>query len=1029
MFALKGFFSYLTSGIFCTLSLLVSITSAAAQVTITSPSTATRIRACDDLATDMYGDPWDMSNSADINNFISGDISALGNPRFVGGRFSAVIEANNAATFYLFSPKIIGTTLSGGRYGQDLDLTASRAQKYRQLAIRMYTDTAEPNSGLRFIFNRGTDYVPNRTVTQRFASKAGWHVYRFDMPTIPISVGESSNANPWSAGSITSLAVMPAALSGAQISIDYIRLEDPASCPTVNVTYQASPNADGTRHSLFLDDNDNPLDGYISRLVHNQPATGIGATISAATHGLDRGVPYRIVGFLHDDYATLTNEDPWDMQSLNDVLVSGGLSSLSSNGSVLSGTANSSVPSVYLRVGSSGIDASVFKHFSMKLSQSSPSTAALFWNTTTGASGVSELTDSNADGVYELDLGAVGSWSGTIRELIVRPVTVPGQSFSIDFVSLRANGFVSTLADPVVYSSSGTITQNAPPLISILRPDKQGGEAFQSWNMNVGDAVLTSNLAKDIDPSFPAESLTAYLPDVRIVEGNRGDFLKGTNLLGNDDPNIYFTFPYSSDPSIIDAISYRNLCMKLLIQRDLDVCLGSIVKPVWLNADNTFTDTQAAISIYDRWGGSRWYEYCFDLPKMNLLGEAPQAWAGNVTGFRVDPHEFSRDTCGSEGAPVGNPTQTTFMLDWVKLTKDVTADTGSTSILIETVDADDTPLVDLFLATSASASGGIKVASGIPSGKRVHILQTNGIADGSYYLYAVAQDGLNTATRLASGRLVIRNQGAAQRASPVLNVEAPFNGQSVCSSIQVKGFTLLTDKVERVTAVELLRGGVSVGILEPREFSLAARDAFAPSQYESSNSGFNGAFDVSSWPLGENVVEVKAYSPDGMVTSSGPIRVSRVVSGCPDPLFDPQPAGAALAMDAPEVTQPRPTATPRFQPPMIKRASISSAGAFDLVVSSVNDRSGACSSELAVSAKPTGVFKRVKSLVAEGTTYSGKLRNSGIGRGSLKRAYLRVSKSCPYGSGAATAQLRFKQSASGRIRSLSQLISRLKRLP
>ncbi len=1024
---MKGFAPSLSWGIFFTLSLLFSIGSAAGQVTITSPSTATRIRACEDLATDMYGDPWDMSNSADINNFIPGDISALGNPRFSGGRFSAITEASNAATFYLFSPQIIGTTLSSGRYGQDLDLNSVRAQKYRQLAIRMYTDTAEPNSGMRFIFNRGTDYVPNRTVTQRFPIKAGWHVYRFDLPTLPISVGESSNTNPWSAGAITSLAIMPAALSGSQISIDYIRLEDPTSCPTVNVTYQASPNADGTRHSLFLDDNDNPLDGYISRLVHNQPATGVSATISAETHGLDRGVSYRVVGFLHNDYATLALEDPWDMNNVSDVSASAGLSLLSSNGSVLSGTASSSAPSLYLRIGSSGIDASVFKHFSMRLTQSSPSTVALYWNTATGASGASVLTDSNHDGVYELDLGAIGSWSGTIRELIVRPVTVAGQSFSIDFVSLRTGGFVSALADPVVYSSVGTIAQNAPPLISILRPDKQGGEAFQSWNMNIGDAVVTSNLAKDSDPAFPAESLTGYLPDVRMVEGNRGDFLKGTNLLGNDDPNVYFTFPFSSDPSVIDATAYRNLCIKLLIQRDLDVCLGSVVKPVWLNADNTFTDTRAAISIYDRWSGSRWHEYCFDLPNINLLGAAPQSWAGNIAGFRIDPHEFSRDTCGSEGNPVGNPTQTTFMLDWVRLTKDVTADAGSTSILIETVDADDAPSVDLFLATSATTSGGIKVASGVPAGKRVHVLPTDAIADGTYYLYAMAHDGLNASTRLASGRLVIRNQGAGPRASPVLNVEAPFNGQSICSSIQVKGFTLLTDKLERVTAVELVRQGSSVGILEPREFSVTARASYNPSQYESSNSGFNGSFDVSSWPVGENIVEIKAYSPDGGVTSSGPIRVTRVVAGCSDPIYDPPPSGTALVMDAPEVTQPTPT--PQFRVPIVKRATISKSGILDLVVSSVNDGAGVCSSELAVSSKPTGGFKRVKSLTVVGTTYSGRLRNSGIGRGSLKRAYLKVSKSCPYGSGGATAQLKFKQTASGKIRSISQLISRLKKLP
>ena len=1007
----------------------VELRTAAAQISFSSPASSTRIRACDDLATDLYSDPWDMSNSADINNYISGDVSALVNPTFSGGLFSATTEAAQAATFYLFSPQIIGTTRSGGRYGQDLNITAARAMKYRQLALRMYTDTAEPTGGVRFIFNRGTDYVPNRTVTQRFPTKAGWHVYRFDMPAIGISTGESSNTSPWSDGSITSLAVMPAASAGSQIKVDYIRLEDPTTCQTVPITYQAGSNADGSRYNLYLDDNNDPLDGFAARLAVNQSATGAVTTINAPTDGLDRGVAYKVLGFVHDDFATLVDENPWDMSQIGDISLSAGFSSLSSNGATLSGTASSSAPSLYLRVGGGGIDASIFKRFSMQLTQSASSNVAIFWRTASGASGASFVTDSNGDGVFELNVGANAAWTGTVTELIVRPVSIAGQSFSIDFVSLRPSSYVTSLAAPVVYTAAGTITQNNPPLISVVRPGQEGGEAFQSWNGNPGDATLTSNLASETDPSYPSESLTGYLPDVRVVEGNRGDFLKGTNLPGNDDPNIYFTFPTAGDSSVIDASSYKNLCVKMLIQRDLDVCLGSIVKPVWLNSDNNFTDTQAAVSIYNRWSGSRWQEYCFDLSQMNLLGTNPQPWAGNITGFRIDPHEFSRDTCGSDGVPTGNPTQTTFMLDWVKLTKDVTADTGSTSILLDTQDGDDSPTVDLYVTTTASASGGVRVASGVPEGKRVYVLPTSGIADGTYYVYAVASDGLNTSSRLASGRLVVRNQGGVARSAPILSLESPTNGQSVCSTIQVKGFSLLTDKLERVTGIELLYGGTTVGVLEPRSFSPAARSAYNPSAYESSNSGFNGSFDTSAWPAGSNVVEVRAYSPDGVITSSGSITVTKVAAGCADPIADSVPAGAPAAMDAPDTSRPTPTPTPTFVLPVIKKAVISKTGVFDLSIRTANDQTGSCALSLAVGAKSNSSFKTVKRLSATSTTYTGRLTKTKIGKGSLKRAYLKVTKSCSYGSGSAKAQIRFAQTPKGKITSLSRLVAHLKKLP
>jgi hypothetical protein len=48
-----------------------------AQVSISVPATTTRVAACDDLATNLYADPWDMNNSDDINNYISGDVRAV----------------------------------------------------------------------------------------------------------------------------------------------------------------------------------------------------------------------------------------------------------------------------------------------------------------------------------------------------------------------------------------------------------------------------------------------------------------------------------------------------------------------------------------------------------------------------------------------------------------------------------------------------------------------------------------------------------------------------------------------------------------------------------------------------------------------------------------------------------------------------------------------------------------------------------------------------------------------------------------
>jgi hypothetical protein len=134
-------------------------------------------------------------------------------------------------------------------------------------------------------------------------------------------------------------------------------------------------------------------------------------------------------------------------------------------------------------------------------------------------------------------------------------------------------------------------------------------------------------------------------------------------------------------------------------------------------------------------------------------------------------------------------------------------------------------------------------------------------------------------------------------------------------------------------------------------------------------------------------------------------------------------------MDAPDTSRPTPTPIPKFKKPTIRKASISKSGVLELSFSSANDQAGSCAVSLAVSTRSGAAFKRVKSLTSTSTTYTTKLNSSGIKNGPLKRVYIKLTKTCPYGSGATTGQLTFKQSAKGKITSLARLIAHLKRLP
>src|SRR5690606_19829882 len=135
----------------------------------------------------------------------------------------------------------------GGRWGQNFTLDTS---KYSRLAIRMYTDKVDP-FGIRFIWDRSCNYAASRTVTEPQTIKTGWHTYTFDFNSIALDA--ATVQTPWSSGSITGLAVLPTTQSGANIQVEYIRLEDPNSCGSYTASYTATAAGNNGYYNLYLD--------------------------------------------------------------------------------------------------------------------------------------------------------------------------------------------------------------------------------------------------------------------------------------------------------------------------------------------------------------------------------------------------------------------------------------------------------------------------------------------------------------------------------------------------------------------------------------------------------------------------------------------------------------------------------------------------------------------------------------------------------------------------------------------------------
>jgi hypothetical protein len=798
---------------------------------ITQPdASGARIASGRDYATEQFGDPWDMNESTDVDLHVSAGVAS---PAFGGGIFSAN-AANSDAGFYLLDVGLAGTQRQG-RTGKYFAIDTST---YRELTIRMYVSVP---SAFQVFWYKSASYVSDIGVSQWVNTKVGWHTYTIDLSDPAMRL----DGLPWLGTPTTGLRIDPTTVAGSNFQIDWVRLtahDDPSTI--FPVSFDASDPGSNSVVNLYLDNDANYANGTIMPIATNLREDGA----DTASVELARYAPgtYYVVGRMSRDYASLVLDDPWDMSNAADVAASTGFSSATVSGGVFSGTTNNADPVVALPVPVSGpnrIDTSIYRSISFQMTLSAASNVQVIWQTHDGAlHGSTLLQGTQGSNVYTYNLAAdPAHWYGFVSMLRIDPTLAPGVNVSIDWVSVNTGGALTSAPTTATSASAGPIAINTPPIAHLLQPDAMGGLDYASYTRND-----PWNMAEASDVDLTQNFTPQFLRDA-TVEGVRGDYLRGTGT--NSDPAVFFVY---GTPPDVDANKFKNLTFRMSISGAGPYGSRSVARVFWQRAA-----AGAPIQTSDDilvWAGLNTYVFDMTTIEKDPGVVNPEPWGGTVNYFRIDPHE--------ESVPIE------FFFDEVRLAADDESNRRF-AVTWSASDPDDNARISLYYDTDRSGFNGTAIATNLEENElnNTFIWDTRGVPNGTYYVYAVISDGLNTTRRYATGRLVVNNGAAGDTTAPIgaLDPSTPTTVTSGSGVVNVQGWAL--DNVQ-IASVQLLVDGTAVGRPATGIFRPEVREAH-PNYPEASEAGFQMSFNTSGLGAGPHSLTVAVYDTAGNRTLLG----------------------------------------------------------------------------------------------------------------------------------------------------------------
>jgi hypothetical protein len=319
--------------------------------------------------------------------------------------------------------------------------------------------------------------------------------------------------------------------------------------------------------------------------------------------------------------------------------------------------------------------------------------------------------------------------------------------------------------------TSAAVTQafriNAPPIVRLLNPDDTGGADYATdvlrnpWDMaGAPDVIFTSNIGG-----------ASY----------SGGFFHGTsNTTG--DPSV-FLLNQSNNGTPIDSRKYRYLSFDLQVDGVYDLGRGSVARIFWGSQSTAFASNMTTTKDIIVFPGLN--HYTIDLASLSTAATggleptgAAQAWsAAPVTFLRIDPHEF--------------PEARNFHVSGVKLGA---VDEAAPFFTVQWFGADadgDAATVSLYYDTNTNPGDGMTlIAANVAMSGGAYQWNASAVPTGTYYLYAVANDGVQQYGRYSTAPINVHGGSSTGTSDVVMSIDSPANWASVRGPFTLAGWAI-----------------------------------------------------------------------------------------------------------------------------------------------------------------------------------------------------------------------------------------------